>query len=263
MAIRQDVFIWAVHGPVMIVQLIVTIILFSIGIMIFRKWRARRTKATLYLSLAMFAVGSAVLFAFLNLFIWFANWLGAGMPGDQYNTLLSEQCVPVAYSCVIPYAILLFLFTIHIFSDKNEKKVIPVIITGIIIIVILFLPQNYWGLTPEPSDPLRIQPIVLGVYLIFNLVIYGILFNYAYKESKRSEEELTKKGFLIIALAQIANIFVFIFFLIDSLYSTFNPAHTGYTIFIYLGWTSAMIGAILFYLGYILPDWFKKIIIKE
>ena len=262
MAIRQDQFFWEIYGPVMIIELIVAVIVFSIGIMIFRRWRDRRTKPTLYLSLAMFSVGSAVFLAFLNLFIWFINWIIAGMV-PIYNTRPSELCVPVAYSCIIPYVIFMFLFTIHIFSDKNEKKVIPVMIAGAIIIVTFFLPQNYWGLAPEAGDPPKIQAIVLGIYLIYNLIIYGILFNYAYKEAKRSEEKVTRRGFQIIALGQLANMCVFIFFLIDSLYSTFNPAHVGYTIFIYLAWSSALVGAICFYLGYILPDWFRKIIAKE
>ncbi|MFX1295194.1 MAG: hypothetical protein ACFFD2_10135 [Promethearchaeota archaeon] len=263
MAYRQDVFIWNVHGPVMIMEFIVTVIVFSIGIIILRRWKERRTKPTLYLALAMFSVGSATLFAFLGLFIWFLNWIAAGFPADLLNTPLSEITTPIAYSCVIPYVIFLFLFTIHIFSNKNDKRAIPLIIIGAIIVTLIFHPQNYWGLALEITDPPKIQSIVLGIYLIFNLIIYIVLFSYAYKESRRTEDEIMKKGFFVIALGQIANMFVFIFFLTDSIYSTLNPTFTGYSIFIYLAWISAMIAAILFYVGYILPNWFRKIISKE
>lgn len=51
---KTDDFTFNVHFTAMIFELIAFISVFLIGIVIFLKWRARRTLATLYLSIALF-----------------------------------------------------------------------------------------------------------------------------------------------------------------------------------------------------------------
>ncbi len=257
MAVKNDIFQPQVHIPAMMFELITFALVLIVAIVVFRKWRERRTIATLYLSIALFFIAFAAFAVFTGLFSWLISWISAG-----YTTVNSPNyynfSLPLGYCLVLPYSIFLVLFTIHIFLDKNEKKVIPFLIGGVIIGILLFLPTNYWGMDPEPTDPASRRVLISGLFLLFNTVVYILLAYFAFREAGRSEQELSRKGFLAIAFGFIANIMVFVFFLLDSILILLNPGSPGYSIFIWLGWATAIVVSFLFYLGYILPSWFRK-----
>ncbi|NHI94050.1 MAG: hypothetical protein EAX96_16290 [Candidatus Lokiarchaeota archaeon] len=262
MAYKSDFFSIFVHIPIMSFELITAIILIILGTAIFIRWIDRRTRPTLYLSLALFSITIAVFIVFTGLFSWFLTWIISGM-GAVYSPDLYVFSLPLGYSFVVGYDIFLLLFTIHIFSDKNEKKVIPVAIIGAILIILLFLPTNYWGTNESLGDPVSIRTLTLGLFLVYNMVIYIILTNYAFREAKHADKKVTRRAFQAIGIGQILNILIFIMFLGDAILLLLDPSSPGYSIFVYFAWTFALVATFLFYLGYILPNWFKKIIEKE
>ncbi|MHA1309663.1 MAG: hypothetical protein ACTSWR_10335 [Candidatus Helarchaeota archaeon] len=260
MPIKSDIFIVNLHVPAMLFELITSIFAGIIAIIIFKKWRERRIKATLYLSIALMSISIASFIGFTGLLSWFMLYISSGFT-STYSPLYYQISLPLAYLFVIPYDIFLILFTIQIFLNKNDKKVIPFLAVGVIIAVLLFMPNNYWGTNPIPMiDPPSIRTIVMALFLLYNVVIYIILAFYAFRESRITKEKLHKIGFNAIGLGQILNILVFMFFLMDSIVLLFNPASPGYTIYIDLAWISALSASFMFYIGFILPNWFRKII---
>ncbi|HUX99114.1 MAG TPA: hypothetical protein VMV49_06135 [Candidatus Deferrimicrobium sp.] len=257
MVVKNDIFVFNVHFTALMFELIAFLLVFLIAITIFRKWRERRTIATLYLSIALFSIAFAAFVAFTGLASWFFSWIV-----DGYGATLSPAyytiSLPLGYSLVILYDVFIVLFAIQIFLDKNNKKIIPFVIAGIVLCILLFLPTNYWGVDPEPADPASTRIIILGLYLLYNAIICILLAFFAFKEAGRTEQKLHQKGFQSIAFGFITNLLIFVLFLIDSILILFNPGSPGYSIFVSLAWVCAFITAFMFYLGYILPTWFRN-----
>jgi len=260
---KIDIFTFNLHFSVLLFELITSVIVFILALIVFFKWKKRKTKPTLYLSIALFSIGLAAFIGFTGLFNWFILWILSG-----YSPVLSpiyyQLSLPLGYLFVIPYDIFLILFTIHIFLNQNEKKVIPFIIIGIFVGILLLLPTNYWGVNPISGiDPPSTRTLVMLIFLAYNVVIYIILSFYAFKESKKTNNPLHKKGFQAIGLGQIFNILVFVFFLGDSVLILLDPASPGFSIFIDLSWIAALLAAFLFYIGFTLPEWFRNLIEKK
>ena len=259
MPYKEDIFVFEIHFPVMILELFVFIFSFLIATVILLKWRERRTVATLYLSVALYSLSFAVFFAFSGVAAWFFDWSTSGFPRVN-SPAYYPVSLPLGYSMVIVYDIFLFLFTIQIFLDKDNKKIIPVILVGIIMGSLLWLPANYWGVDPSMLDPPSTRTMATGIYMIYNVIIYVILSHYAFRESKQTEEREYQVGFQAIAIGQITNIMIFVFFLLDSIMLMLDPGSMGFSIFIYLGWISAFVAIFLFYIGFILPQWFRNLL---
>ncbi len=257
MAVKNDIFIFGTHFPAMLFEFLTFIAVFLIAIIVFRKWRERRTIATLYLSIALFSIAFAAFVAFTGLFSWFLSWIEMSYM-NVYSPTYYTLSLPIGYCLVIPYDIFLIAFSIQIFLDKNQRKIIPFLISGLIIGALLFLPANYWGVDPEPSDPASTRVIVLGLYLLYNTLVYILLAYFAFREAGRTTHKLHRRGFQAIAWGFIGNILVFIFFLLDAILIMLDPSSSGYSIFISFAWITALISSFLFYLGYILPTWFRK-----
>ncbi|MHA1385302.1 MAG: hypothetical protein ACTSR3_16240 [Candidatus Helarchaeota archaeon] len=261
MPYKEDLFIFGIHFPIMIFELIVFILLLSIACVILIKWKERKTIATLYLAIALFSISIAVLIAFTGLFSWYVSWQSSIIPLAT-SPPYYQISLPLGYSFVFGYVVFLFLFTIQIFLDKDNKKVIPIIIIGIIVISLLWLPNNYWGLDTLLTDPPSTRTLVMGLFLLYNVLTYIVLSYYAFREAKLTEQKEYQVGFKSIAYGNIANILIFVFFLLDAVLLIFNPSSLGYSIFIYLAWSFAIVAIFMFYLGFILPSWFRKYITK-
>jgi hypothetical protein len=254
---KNDIFVFNVHFTAMLFELIAFVSVFLIAIAVFLKWRTRRTVATLYLSIALFAISGAAFFVFSGLASWFIAWIQEGYT-TTFSPTYYEWSLPLGYSTVIVYDIFIVLFAIQIFWDKNNKKIIPFLLAGIPLYILLFLPTNYWGVNPGLTDPASTRVIITGLFLLYNTVICILLTYFSFREAGRTDQKLYRRGFQAIAFGFIANLLVFVFFLIDSIIIMLDPSSAGYSIFISIGWIMAFITAFLFYLGYILPAWFRK-----
>ena len=262
MVVKNDIFTFHLHFTALMFELVTFLSIILIAFIIFRKWRERKTIATLYLLIALFSIAFAAFMAFTGLMSWLVSWIA-----NDFAPTLSPAyyplSLPLGYTLVIVYDIFIVLFAIQIFMDKNTKKVIPFVISGVVIAALLFLPTNYWGVDPEVTDPASTRILILGIFLLYNAITCILLTYYALKEAGRTENKLHQRGFQAIAFGFITNLLVFVFFLIDSILIMLNPGSPGYSIFISLGWVCAFITAFMFYLGYILPNWFRNRIEKQ
>ena len=78
------------------------------------------------------------------------------------------------------------------------------------------------------------------------------------KERKKTKEKISRTGFLLISLYGTFILLLFLSFGIDL--AIVSATGKGYSIFYYLSWFFALAGLVSGYLGYIMPDWFRRII---
>jgi hypothetical protein len=100
------------------------------------------------------------------------------------------------------------------------------------------------------------QPIVI-YHAVLSLITFGLLAGLAIRESVKSEEQMPKVGFVLIGMYGIFVALVFILFALDLLMPM------GYSPFYYAAWISAGVGVLCGYLGYMFPNWLKKLLKLE
>ena len=227
-------------------SLLTVIIFTAVGIIMISKYRTYKGKALLYMGLAWIILGCpwwSSSFAFIAYLI-----NGTGLSLEIYLIL--------GYP-LVPLGVLLFgLVLIELISQERKKLLLCLMFLYMVIYELYFImfliinPQELGVLTsPVNIDFGTIMTIFLVVALIF-MVTIGILI--ARGSLKSQNDEIKTKGkFLLIA---------FISVLIGAAMDTILPI----TFITFPIIRLILIGsAIEFYFGYFLPDWLKKVLLKE
>ena len=97
----------------------------------------------------------------------------------------------------------------------------------------------------------------LNVVIYHALVTLALVLSLAilaFREASQNKEKLPKIGFTFIGLYGLFVSFVFVMFAVDI------ALGGGYSAFYYLGWICAGLGTLFGYVGYIMPDWFRKLL---
>jgi hypothetical protein len=131
----------------------------------------------------------------------------------------------------------IYLFTLSAFKEVKRKYVAPYAIFIGAVIFVLLVNLNItinWGLA-----------------FTVGLVTQGLLIYYSIKAMRLTESKLYKRGFLLVSFTAVLFILFFACYLLDSLLG-------GWTIFLFVGWTLVLISAIPTYIGYVLPEWFRR-----
>jgi hypothetical protein len=165
--------------------------------------------------------------------------------------------LPFSYAMVICADIFLFLFTIEI-TDKHKKLLYPILLLGMVIIVLLFLPWNWWGIPPEDyAGQLNIRLYSTLSLVIYSYAIYGLICSISYKASKAATNKVTSFGLRLLLYSMVSMMLFFLMFVLDTLMIVLfnNP---GYSIFVYIAWIFAIIFYILLYLSLVMPEWLTK-----
>jgi hypothetical protein len=182
--------------------------------------------------------GYFVPFEFGRIFLIF-DWLNTQLVYnlEGYFLLLVYQWSASLIAAAIGH-LFIYLFTLEAFKEVKRKYVAPYIIfLGVVISSLLINIENIttnWALA-----------FALG------LVTQGLLIYYAIKAMRLTDSKLYKRGFLLVSFTAVLFILFFASYLIDSVTG-------GWTIFLFVGWTLALISAVPTYIGYLLPDWFRR-----
>lgn len=171
--------------------------------------------------------------------------------------------------------IMLALFFLRIYSKERANLIVgiyalPNIVnttflinssierSSSIIRPLLFYPNvtilDYVGVELSYPDTTRI--VYLLVHLILAMGLYIYIISAANKSSKKDVTLKVKRGFQLIAIFSLCLLLAFTFFILDFIWGSFLSV--WYSPWLYIGWTIAIVGAIMAYLGYIMPDWLKK-----
>lgn len=239
--------------PIFIYYIFVIIFGAVVTIKMFKKWRERNVAPTLYLTL----VFSFLTLALIVLAIGLAEAIILGEYREIYRVSL-----PLAYSMVIFADIFLFIFAGHI-TTKGKKAIPAIIIIGIILILILFLPWNWWGVPSEDY----VGVLNIRIYSTISLVIYSLSI-YIYigvicqKVKAGVEDIIMHAGLALLFYSMIGLTMLFLMLIADTLLITIFD-HPGYSEFIYFAWMFGLIFIILSYMSLVMPEWLANWIKKR
>ncbi len=223
------------------------LIVFSIvmTILMIKKWRERKVNPPLYLSIVF------VLFtiALITLTVGLGEAVFSGFFKEIYRISL-----PLAYTLMIIADIFLFVFA-EVITGKGKKAIVPLIIIAVIIMFVLFLPWNWWGVPPEDFvGQLNIRLYTTLSVILFSYTIYIFIAGFCRKARKRTEDVKAKAGLTLLFLSMISMIAFFLMFVFDTLLITFAD-HPGYSEFVYIAWIFAALFFVFSYLSLIMPKW--------
>nr|MDO8080796.1 hypothetical protein [Candidatus Freyarchaeota archaeon] len=253
-----------------IYEILIAVLLLVIGVIFAVRWREKRSAALKYLALTYFVFIFGALFAAYGHTIYTKYWglmildyawvpylltgyiiplniprailifdptvLSIVLHFEGYPTTLVYQWSASLIAAAIGH-LFIYLFTLSAFKEVKRKYVAPyAIFIGAVIFVLIV---NLY--------------ITINWFLAFTvgLVTQGTLIYYAIKAMRLTESKLYKRGFLLISFTAVIFILFFGCYLVDSLLG-------GWTIFLFVGWTLVLISAIPTYVGYVLPDWFRR-----
>ena len=239
--------------PIFILYLILSVFATYVTIKMFMKWRERQVKPPLYLTL----VFAFLTLALIVLAIGMAEAIMTGYYKEVYRFSL-----PFAYSMVVLVDIFLYIFVDEV-TDRGRRGFIPFIIIGAVIIVLLFLPWNWWGVPQQDYEgKLNIRLYSTSAVVVYSYVIYITLALVCYRAKQKAEDKVTRVGLTLLFFAMISLILYFLMFIADTLMIVLYR-HPGYSVFVYIAWIFAVTFMILTYLSLVMPNWLVKWIKKE
>lgn len=244
----QEVF------PIFVYYIILIILSIIVTSMMVKKYLDRRTKATLYMSI-IYITSTIVLFIIT---IGLAEAIITSYFKEIYRLSL-----PLGYTLLCFEGMFLLIFLGEMTdSSKTKKFTIPLIIIGIFVIILLFLPTNWWGVPRDDYEgKLNTRLIVTLLLVSYNILIYLIMARIYYQVMHKTKDPVAIFGFKLLLYSMICPIIFLVFVVLDTIFITFFN-HPGYTIFMYFAWLFLMAFFILSYLALIMPKWVENRIKK-
>lgn len=239
--------------PIFILYLVLSVFGTYVTIKMYTKWREREVKSPLYLTLVFTCLTLAMIVAAIGL----AEAIITGYYKEIYRFSL-----PFAFSMIVLADIFFYIFLDEL-TNRGRKGFIPFIIAGFVIIVLLFLPWNWWGVPSQDYEgELNIRLYSTSAVVVYSYVIYITLAIVCYKSRQKADEKVTRFGLLLLFYSMISFMLFFIMFIADTLMIILYK-HPGYSIYVYIAWIFAVIFVVLTYFSLEMPNWLVKWIKKE
>jgi len=239
--------------PILFVYIFLFLLSLYMTIKLMKKWRERKVIAPFHLSLVYMVMTIAS-------FVLSMGLLEAVITG--YYKEIYRFSLPFAYSSVVVWNIFLFIFISGI-TNKYKKALIPIILIGILVIIFLFLPTNWWGYSSEDYEgKLNTRLYSTGSLVIYSTIIYMSIFIICQKAKHKANNKIIRVGFSLLAYAMITMELWFFFMIVDTLLIVFMNNY-GYTIFVYIAWIFAFLFMAFTYLSFIMPKWLVNMIEKK
>ena len=237
-------------GPLFIYYIFLSILAVYLSLKMFLKWKERKVAAPLYLTI-VFTIFTIAL-------IGLTFGLGEGVFSGYYKEIYRFS-LPFGYCCVTISNIFLIKFITEI-TESGEKLLIPMVIIGAIIVVLLFLPWNYWGV-PEDEYVSSIRIYTTIALVLYSCFVYIYIARICRKTMVSAIDKVTHFGLKLLFYAMLCMIGFFMMFVGDTILIVFFE-HPGYSQFVYVAWVFAILFYGLTYLSLVMPDWLVKRIQK-
>lgn len=221
--------------------------IFLICLLILTRYIKRKKINTLYLAISIFFWGLSCIFA-SNIYLL-----------AESNLTWVIWCQKFVYVCVFLGTMFTYQFAQGIFLQN--KKIIMLIywaIGLIVIILTLALDSVEFGVFPDGSDyPLLTIKLAFSILVVVYILptIISLIVK-ALQSANRIEDKGYKFGFRVISVGQFMIILTFI---VDTIASIVINNVQLYSAMLYLTWIFPLIGVGCYYIGWILPNWVKKI----
>ena len=212
-------------------------------VMGFLKFAERRRKPTLYLSFSFLFMTLAVSSSAIGKWIHFF----ANAPVLSFD----DGFIIIAYQMVAIANVFIMVFIDEVFLNWGSLlTAISGILNGVTVGTLIIM--------NDFSEELYSKALPVVIYnAAISLITFGLLAGLAFRESRRSEQQMPKVGFVLIGMYGLFVALVFVFFASDL------AVDMSYSPFYYAAWISAGVGVLCGYLGYIFPDWLKKFLKLE
>ena len=231
--------------PILIYYIFLSTFGIIITFLMFLKWRKRRVIPPLYLTL----VFASLTIALIGLSIGLTEAVLTGFYKEIYRFSL-----PFGYIMVIVADIFLYRFAGHII-DKGKKFFPILILIGVVIVIFLALPWNWWGVpSSDYEGELNIRLYSTLSMLIYSYLIYIYIAFISYKTKSETEDPVARMGFTLLFYSMISIMLLFLMLTADTLLITLTD-HPGYSGFTYIAWIFGIIFIVLIYLSLIMPEW--------
>ena len=229
--------------PFLIYYIMLSIFGLIITIKMLHNYQKKKHPAALYLTFSYAALTLAIIVLAIGL-------AEAAITG--YYKEIYRFSLPFAYSMNIVAALGLFKFS-NQFTNKGKKALIPLMLIGIVVIIALWHPYNWWGV---PIEDYKGQPRIrmyttMGVVL-FSYTIYISIIILCHITKKYSESKINKVRLSFLSYSMLSLILFFLMFIADTFLIVFYD-YDGYSIFVYIGWMFALVFLILSYLSLFMP----------
>ncbi len=235
-----------------IYEILVALIMVSMTILLFLRYRARKKEAVLYMLLAYSSFSLSIILAMTG------RILGYFSSIDYLEKSYTDPTSLIAYAFMALGNCFVIYFVDAIFLNKGKNFVFPwLIINGITIGLIIPNINFVFGTFNALFG-------VLVYHAIVTFLVFGQLSYFSFKESALNEEKLTKIGFRYIGLYGVFMMLIFVFFAFDGiLRDSFDIFWRGYTPAYYFAWICTIIASFFGYLGLFMPKWFVQRFIKQ
>ncbi|MHA1680484.1 MAG: hypothetical protein ACTSUE_05710 [Promethearchaeota archaeon] len=239
---RDEIF------PIFIYYIILITFSAILTVAILRKWKERGTKPTLLLGIIFLLFSVAILVLMIG--------LGEAVFVGEFREIY-RLSLPIAYSLMSGADIMVFRFANEI-TKKGRKGITTVVIIGFVLIAILFLPWNWWGVpSSDYAGEINIRIFSTMGLVIFSYIVYFYNISIFNKARKGAQKGVPSKGLTLLMYSIVCLVIFFVMMVCDTLLIVLTD-HLGYSIFVYIAWSFAVLFYILSYLSIIMPNWLKK-----
>lgn len=225
---------------------IALVVYFYLTVRLGTKWRERRSKATFNLFMSF-------LFYFVAIIFLFSTKSTDYFTGDLYD--ISTVGINIGYSFSLLGNVFLYYFTENIFFEEPKQYLRETITFGNGItfgfLMISILQIQSFPFLEIPGE--YIASHLLIWHVLISSIGFLILLIKATQSAFQAEARLQRAGFLMIAITAIFELVVFVFFFADRFLGA------GYTIWYFLAWVSASLAGLFAMIGYLMPNWFRRI----
>ncbi|MHA1973884.1 MAG: hypothetical protein ACTSW1_12880 [Candidatus Hodarchaeales archaeon] len=223
------------------------LVYFYLSIRLGTRYRTKKRGATRNLFLSFFLYFVAISFLFSTKTTDF-------LTGDLYN--VSNLGINLGYAFSALGNMFLFYFTEDIFFEKRKTYMREAItfangITFGFLMIFIFQVQSIPFLEIPGT---YIPPHLLIWHVVVSTIGFMILFVKAFQFTKQSSDRVPKVGFSMIGLSAFFELLVFAFFFADRFLSG------GFTSYYFMAWLSASLAGMCSMIGYLMPNWFKKLV---
>ncbi|NMC08490.1 MAG: hypothetical protein GYA24_24995 [Candidatus Lokiarchaeota archaeon] len=193
------------------------------------------------------------------------SWLGATWSATAiyllagWNLPLAIVCQKLVYAFVFAGIVFTLYFAFEIFYENVKRVFLHVYTTVAIIIISTVFLLDTVDIQAFPDDlayPLLTIAFEYSIIVVIFIipVVLGILV-VVLKMLTRTTDKVSRAGLKFIAGGQFS---ILLTFVVDTLATVFSTDAVLYPVFLYATWAFPGIGAFLYYLGWIMPDWLKK-----
>ena len=234
------------------IQLLSGAIVFMIGVLFVLKYLQRRQKVLLTTSLGFIFLGSGIFIGALGYISALhapTFQLGLSLLGGHvfWNTL--------GLSIAILSSVSLQFFSNYVFQRPRKTFVYLLGFFDILLSVYLFSFATFEFTAPLQGEQYRPAPqIVLLAFLILLLVPWIIILFRSYEFRKKEQDRIVRIGLTSILTGSFLTIISMIFYVLNAaLRQKLEP----------LVWILGAISALIVYLGFGMPGWFRRLIQKQ